>query len=241
MIAASLFFAHCFSTGAFRKYVPAYCSIYRHAPKPSRWLLSLRLRADAMFEPYVINAGQHREMIEQVVQLFGIEVDADLAAMEPSQTLAGLTGATSVERIDQAASRCETRYGFGARRHDDRTLREALASFYRDSNRARRSRATNWRHPFASSEEANRRLVSPLVLPIFGADGDRALPLAERVPDDSIFVTGNTVIDALLTEVRRQEHEEVRGACSMMRSVTSRRRLPQAANDSGHRPSSREL
>src|SRR5689334_7929247 len=59
------------------------------------------LRAEETLDPYVINAGQHREMIEQVVRLFGIEVDANLAVMEPSQTLAGLTSRL-VERIDQA-------------------------------------------------------------------------------------------------------------------------------------------
>src|SRR5262249_14940428 len=51
--------------------------------------------------PIVINAGQHREMIQQVIDLFGIQVDAQLDAMEPNQTLAGLTSRL-VERIDRA-------------------------------------------------------------------------------------------------------------------------------------------
>lgn len=170
------------------------------------------LRHDAELEPYVINAGQHREMIEQVVRLFGIEVDADLAAMEPGQTLAGLTSRL-VERIDQAleASKPDMVLVQG----DTTTvLCAALASFYRKipiGHVEAGLRTGNIHSPFP--EEANRRLVSPLVTLHFApTETARQALLAERVPDDSIFVTGNTVIDALLTEVRRQENEEVRGA-----------------------------
>ncbi|MBA4106287.1 MAG: UDP-N-acetylglucosamine 2-epimerase (non-hydrolyzing) [Pirellula sp.] len=170
------------------------------------------LRADAAFEPYVINAGQHREMIEQVVQLFGIEVDADLAAMEPSQTLAGLT-ARLVERIDQALAAAKPDMVL-VQGDTTTVLCAALASFYRKipiGHVEAGLRTGDVLSPFP--EEANRRLVSPLVSLHFApTETARQALLAERVPDDSIFVTGNTVIDALLTEVRRQEHEEVRGA-----------------------------
>lgn len=170
------------------------------------------LRADPAFEPHVINAGQHREMIEQVVRLFGIEVDADLAAMEPSQTLAGLTSRL-VERIDQALEAAKPDMVL-VQGDTTTVLCAALASFYRKipiGHVEAGLRTGDIHSPFP--EEANRRLVSPLVSLHFApTETARQALLAERVPDDSIFVTGNTVIDALLTEVRRQEHEEVREA-----------------------------
>ena len=59
------------------------------------------LRAADGMTPVVVNSGQHREMIQQVIDLFDISVDADLQAMAPDQTLAGLT-ARLVERADRA-------------------------------------------------------------------------------------------------------------------------------------------
>lgn len=167
------------------------------------------LRAEDSLEPYVINAGQHREMIEQAVRLFGIEVDADLAAMEPSQTLAGLTSRL-VERIDQALA--SARPDMTLVQGDTTTvLCAALASFYRRipiGHVEAGLRTGDIRSPFP--EEANRRLVSPLVSLHFApTERARQALLAERIPDHDVFVTGNTVIDALLMEVRRQESADV--------------------------------
>ena len=53
------------------------------------------------FQPLVVNTGQHRELIEQVIHLFGIRVDRDLAVMQPNQSLAPLM-ARLLERIDTA-------------------------------------------------------------------------------------------------------------------------------------------
>ncbi len=168
------------------------------------------LRADAALEPYVINAGQHREMIEQVVRLFGIEVDADLAAMEPNQTLAGLTSRL-VERIDQSLAAAQPDMVL-VQGDTTTVLCAALASFYRRipiGHVEAGLRTGDIHSPFP--EEANRRLVSPLASLHFApTERARQALLAERIPDETVFVTGNTVIDALLTEVRRQENDEVR-------------------------------
>ena len=51
----------------------------------------------------VVSTGQHREMLDQVVRLFGIPVDADLAVMQPDQTLASLT-ARLISRIELVPS-----------------------------------------------------------------------------------------------------------------------------------------
>lgn len=169
------------------------------------------LRAEDSLEPYVINAGQHREMIEQVVRLFGIAVDADLAAMEPSQTLAGLTSRL-VERIDQALASAQPELVL-VQGDTTTVLCAALASFYRRipiGHVEAGLRTGDIHSPFP--EEANRRLVSPLVSLHFApTETARQALLSERIPAENVFVTGNTVIDALLTEVRRQESAEVRG------------------------------
>lgn len=168
------------------------------------------LQADAQLEPYVINAGQHREMIEQVVRLFGIHVDADLAAMEPSQTLAGLTSRL-VERIDQALAAAKPDMVL-VQGDTTTVLCAALASFYRKipiGHVEAGLRTGDIHSPFP--EEANRRLVSPLAALHFApTERARQALLAERTPAETVFVTGNTVIDALLTEVARQEQAEVR-------------------------------
>src|SRR6187401_1084374 len=57
------------------------------------------LKRSKVFEPVVVNTGQHRELIEQVIDLFEIEIDRDLAVMEPNQSLAPLL-ARLLTRID---------------------------------------------------------------------------------------------------------------------------------------------
>src|SRR6188768_746232 len=87
------------------------------------------LRQAEGLEPIVISTGQHREMLQQVIDLFGIQVDAELAAMEPNQSLAGLT-ARLVERIDRALA--ELTPDLVLVQGDTTTvLCAALASFYR--------------------------------------------------------------------------------------------------------------
>ena len=167
------------------------------------------LEAHPRLQPVVISTGQHREMIDQVIDLFGIRVDAELAAMEPSQTLAGLT-ARLVERIDRALS--ELAPDMVLVQGDTTTvLCAALASFYRQipiGHVEAGLRTGNMLSPFP--EEANRRLTTPLVgLHFAPTETARNALLAERVSDDRIVVTGNTVIDALLIERRRQQSPHV--------------------------------
>ena len=50
-----------------------------------------KIRAAEDLEPLVINSGQHREMIQQVIDLFELSIDVELKVMRPDQTLAGLT------------------------------------------------------------------------------------------------------------------------------------------------------
>jgi UDP-N-acetylglucosamine 2-epimerase (non-hydrolysing) len=162
------------------------------------------------FQAVVISTGQHREMLAQVIDQFGIRIDAELAAMAPNQTLAGLT-ARLVERIDGALT--EWTPDMVVVQGDTTTvLCAALASFYRRipiGHVEAGLRTGDVNTPFP--EEANRRLTTPLVSLHFApTETARQALLAEHVSDDRIVVSGNTVIDALAMELRRQESPAVR-------------------------------
>ena len=158
----------------------------------------------------VVATGQHREMFQQVADNFGFRVDADLAVMRPHQTLAGLT-ARLMEAID---GWLETgRPDLALVQGDTTTVMvAALACFYRKipiGHVEAGLRTGNIWSPFP--EEVNRRLASPLVSLHFApTEGARRALLREDVPEDSIEVTGNTVVDALLMEVAQQEKPAIR-------------------------------
>lgn len=166
-------------------------------------------RADDL-QPVVVSTGQHREMLQQVVELFEIRVNHDLAVMQPDQTLAGLT-ARLIAKID--ATLDEVRPDMALVQGDTTTvLTAALACFYRRipiGHVEAGLRTGNIWSPFP--EEVNRRLASPLVTLHFApTEFGRQNLLKEGVADDSIVVTGNTVIDALHLEVERQQAAAIR-------------------------------
>ena len=162
------------------------------------------LRNTGDFTCTVVATGQHKEMFQQVIDRFGIEVDAELDVMRPNQTLAELTarlmasidGWLATARPDMALVQGDT----------TTVLVAALACFYRRipiGHVEAGLRTGNIWSPFP--EEANRRLATPLVTLHFApTESAREALLREGVPDTSIAVTGNTVIDALFTEVAAQ-------------------------------------
>jgi len=162
------------------------------------------LRRTAEFGCTVVATGQHREMFQQVADQFGFTVDADLEVMRPNQTLAGLT-ARLMDGID---GWLETAHPDMALVQGDTTtvMVAALACFYRRipiGHVEAGLRTGNIWSPFP--EEVNRRLATPLVSLHFApTESARAALLREGVADDTISVTGNTVIDALLMEVALQ-------------------------------------
>lgn len=162
------------------------------------------------FQPIVVSTGQHREMLQQVVDLFGIEVHHDLAVMRPNQTLASLT-ARLMTAIDELLETIEPDIAL-VQGDTTTVLVAALACFYRRipiGHVEAGLRTWNIWSPFP--EEVNRRLASPIVTLHFPPTefGRRNL-LKEGVNDDRIFVTGNTVIDALHMEVARQEQADAK-------------------------------
>jgi UDP-N-acetylglucosamine 2-epimerase (non-hydrolysing) len=152
-------------------------------------------RAD--FAVTVVATAQHRQMLDQVLRLFGIRPDFDLDIMRPGQTLTdvavrAITGAGRVldtERPDVVVVQGDTSTAFVS----------ALAAFYRRIPVAHVEaglRTGDKLAPFP--EEMNRRLISAIAdLHFAPTRAARANLLREDVPGRSITVTGNTVVDAL--------------------------------------------
>src|SRR5215475_13353467 len=166
------------------------------------------LRGSRDFRCTVVATGQHKEMFRQVADTFGIAVDADLDVMRPNQTLAGLT-ARLLEGID---GWLDTAKPDMALVQGDTTtvLAASLACFYRRipiGHIEAGLRTGNIFSPFP--EEANRKLAAPLVALHFApTEAAHAALLREGVAEETVSVTGNTVIDALRIEVTRQSGDE---------------------------------
>ncbi len=158
----------------------------------------LALRKSRRFSCNVCVTGQHREMLQQVLGVFKIEPDVDLALMKRDQTLAELTS-RSVSALDRYFA--ETRPDAVVVQGDTTTvLCASLAAFYHhvpiahvEAGLRTRDLESPW------PEEGNRQMVSRLAKWHFApTESNRRNLLDEGIPDSSIFVTGNTVIDALL-------------------------------------------
>jgi UDP-N-acetylglucosamine 2-epimerase (non-hydrolysing) len=150
------------------------------------------------FVSIVCATGQHREMLDQALDLFGVRPDYDLKIMLPSQTLAQVTAA-AVHGLDDVIGR-EWPDVVLVQGDTTTAFCGALAGYYH-SVRVGHIEAglrTGDKHaPFP--EEMNRRLVTPLADYHFAPTAHaRDALLNEGVSDASIFVTGNPVIDALL-------------------------------------------
>ena len=169
-------------------------------------------------EPLVVSTGQHREMLKQVVNIFELPVHWDLDVMVPDQSLAGLS-ARLLSKIDTFLEK--ELPDFALVQGDTTTvLMASLACFYRRlpiGHVEAGLRTGNISSPFP--EEANRKLVSPLASIHFAPTSiSQQNLLNEGILNEMIYVTGNTVIDALLTEVAQQKElhiqEEIEKALS---------------------------
>ena len=157
----------------------------------------LALKDHPAFACRLCVTGQHRQLLDQALDAFGLVPDIDLDLMRPSQTLAGLS-ARCIEAID----------GFLARETPDLALVQgdtntafcgALASFYRRVAVGHVEAGLRTNHLGSPwPEEGNRAMISPGPS-AFRAPTDTARDnlLAEGVAPSQVFVTGNTVIDAL--------------------------------------------
>jgi len=159
------------------------------------------------FEPSLVATGQHREMLGQVLEIFDLQPDVSLDIMEHGQTLgevlsrafAGLEDAVGAIGPDVVLVQGDTATTFAG----------ALAGFFhqvRVGHVEAGLRSGNKYSPFP--EEVFRRMTGIVANLHFAAtDRARANLLQEGVDPDTIFVTGNTVIDALL--VTRENNDSL--------------------------------
>ena len=164
-------------------------------------ILTARARPGA-FAVRVIRTGQHRELVDHVMQEFGIGADVNLDVMQRNQGLAsvmaecvrGLSEVIAADPADWVIVQGDTTSTFAG----------ALAAFY---NRVRVGhveaglRTGHRDRPFP--EEANRSMTACLAdLHFAPTPGARLNMLKEGIAGADIFVTGNTVVDALMSALR---------------------------------------
>lgn len=163
--------------------------------------LVLCLQKHPEFETRVCVTGQHRSMLDQVLDIFGVQPDYDLDIMKTGQTLVSITTAV-LENMGPVLDDFQPDIVLV---HGDTTtsMSAALAAFYRQipvGHVEAGLRTYNIYSPFP--EEMNRKLITALSTYFFApTEGNRAALAAEGV-NRNVFVTGNTVIDAFQYTVR---------------------------------------
>ncbi len=169
--------------------------------------------------------AQHREMLDQVLELFGLTPEYDLDLMKAGQNLFDLTAGV----ISELRTVLEVSQPDWVLVHGDTTTSFAasLAAYYHGARVGHVEaglRTHQKRSPFP--EEINRQLTGRIAdLHFAPTDLARENLISEGVPHDSIFVTGNTVVDALLHTVRRLETERHSEAAAMDRLIDPNRSL----------------
>jgi len=165
----------------------------------------LELRQEKkLFDVLTIATAQHRQMLDQVLGVFNVTPDYDLNVMRPKQTLAGITK-NVIQALDHVLTK-ERPSMVLVQGDTTTTFVGSLAAFYRriPVGHVEAGLRTNDRaNPFP--EEMNRRLTSCITDLHFAptATSKKAL-LRESIDPKTIFVTGNTVIDALKIAVRKE-------------------------------------
>jgi len=202
------------------------------------------------FKVVSIATAQHRQMLDQVLSVFKIRPDYDLNIMEPKQTLATLTK-NVIGKLDKILD-TEKPDLVLVQGDTSTTFVGSLAAFYRQipvGHVEAGLRTNNKYNPFP--EEINRRLTGAIACLHFApTETARKALIKENISPDDIYVTGNTVIDALeiavksnykfivsalgeiikqkkkiiLITMHRRENwgEPMRGACSAVKKLALR-------------------
>ena len=158
-----------------------------------------------IFETKVCITAQHREMLDQVLAFFEILPDYDLDLMKPNQNLYGLT-ADIISNLKPVLDNFKPDYVFV---HGDTTttMATSIAGFYSGAKICHIEaglRTFNMQSPFP--EEMNRSVTGVVTNYHFSpTETSKQNLLRENKSEDTIVVTGNTVIDALLFSVNKMK------------------------------------
>lgn len=165
------------------------------------------LQAREGIEAKVCVTGQHREMLDQVMQLFKLEADYDLAIMKQGQDLSDITSAVILGLREVFADFQPDRVLV----HGDTTttLATSLAAYYAQvavGHVEAGLRTGNMYSPWP--EEGNRRLTGGIADRHYApTEKSKRNLLAENVPEEQVLITGNTVIDALQLVVEQLDSD----------------------------------
>ena len=163
--------------------------------------LVLELQSRQGIQPICCVTAQHREMLDAVLEIFRLKPDYDLNIMEPRQTLStittkcllGMEGVLEEAKPDLVLVHGDTSTTFAG----------ALAAFYRQIPVGHvEAGLRTWDKYSPFPEEMNRQLVGDIADLHFCPTPANRENLAREGITDGVFVTGNTVIDALKTTVR---------------------------------------
>lgn len=171
--------------------------------------LVLKLKADERFDEVTVVTAQHREMLDQVLEIFNIKPDYDFNIMKKNQSLEGITSKVMLKLADVITNEQPDIVLV----HGDTTTSFAasLASFYQQrpiGHVEAGLRTWNKYSPFP--EEMNRQMTDDLADIYFAPTKlSKENLLGEHHQAENIFITGNTAIDALQETVKDDYHHKV--------------------------------
>ena len=171
--------------------------------------LVLKLKKDDRFEEVTVVSAQHREMLDQVLDIFKIKPDYDFNIMHKNQTLEEITSKVMIdlskvikeEKPDIVLVHGDTTTSFAA----------ALATFYHQTTLGHvEAGLRTWNKYSPYPEEMNRQMTDDLTDLYFApTELSKSNLLKENHKADNIFVTCNTAIDALAQTVQKDYHHAV--------------------------------
>lgn len=161
------------------------------------------------FTPITVVTAQHREMLDQVLNIFHIQPDYDLNIMRPKQTLSGITTRVLTqldEVLDDAQPDIVLVHG-----DTTTTFAASVSAFYHQTKLGHvEAGLRTWNKYSPYPEEMNRQLTDILSDLYFAPTTlSRDNLLKQAHPASQIYVTGNTAIDALKQTVSEQYHHHV--------------------------------
>ncbi len=171
--------------------------------------LVLKLKADERFDEVTVVTAQHREMLDQVLEIFNIKPDYDFNIMKKNQSLEGITSKVMLkladvitkEQPDIVLVHGDTTTSFAA----------SLASFYQQRPIGHvEAGLRTWSKYSPFPEEMNRQMTDDLADIYFAPTKlSKENLLSEHHQAENIFITGNTAIDALQETVKDNYHHKV--------------------------------
>lgn len=166
-------------------------------------------RQSDRFDSIVTVTAQHREMLDQVLHTFGIKPDYDMNIMTENQTLSGITS-TVLIGLDKIMK--EAKPDIVLVHGDTTTTFAASISAYYNQIKVGHVEAglRTWNKYSPFPEEMNRQLTDIIADVYFAPTMESKLNLLkENHPDEKIFITGNTAIDALEETIKKDYHHTV--------------------------------